>query len=79
MMRWASPGGSLSDLIERCTEFILFLCIAVSAEICEAYEAIEAKMVAFIVIPMTTITEARMYSPAELGSIASPITIISVV
>ena len=44
-----------------------------------AYEAIDAKMVAFIVMPMTTIVEAIRYSASFDGSIESPITTISVV
>ena len=71
-MRVARWSGKLSDFIDRCMEFILFLCCAVSAEICEAYEAIDAKTVAFIVIPMTTIMDARMCSPGPRHTMHKP-------
>lgn len=79
-MRWARAFGNWSALIERMIEFMRFLCFALSAVICAAYAAIEAKTVAFMVIPMTTMSDAMTYSPSEVkgGLTESPITIRSV-
>ena len=78
-MRSTVAVGSRSSRVARTMDSMRALCFADEAAIWATYDATLAKMVAFIVAPMSTTSEEKNFSRSVTGPTESPITIIRVV